>query len=123
MPTHSDDVAGVQVNLPSGSTLLAITPILVVILGIVVFSLVDLVRARSVRYLPKAVWGVIIVLVSTAPIGTHPLVMPFATAIMSGTTSKYWAANGVPSRPKPVITSSKIRSRPCASQIARSRSR
>ncbi len=55
-------------NLPSGSTLLAITPILVVILGIVVFSLVDLVRARSVRYLPKVVWGVIIVLVST-PLG------------------------------------------------------
>jgi ABC-2 type transport system ATP-binding protein len=68
MPTRSYDVAGVQVNLPSGSTLLAITPILVVILGIVVFSLVDLVRARSVRYLPKLVWGVIIILVST-PLG------------------------------------------------------
>jgi ABC-2 type transport system ATP-binding protein len=68
MPTHSENAAEVQVNLPSGSTLLAITPILVVIVGIVVFSLVDLVRARSVRYLPKVIWGVIIVLVST-PLG------------------------------------------------------
>src|SRR6478735_8301274 len=72
MPTHSENAAEVQVNLPSGSTLLAITPILVVIVGIVVFSLVDLVRARSVRYLPKVIWGVIIVLVST-PLGRSPI--------------------------------------------------
>src|SRR6476646_2602204 len=68
MPTHSENAAEVQVNLPSGSNLLAITPILGGIVGIVVFSLVDLVRARSVRYLPKVIWGVIIVLVST-PLG------------------------------------------------------
>ena len=68
MPAHFGDVASVEITLPSNSTLLAITPILVAILGIVVFSLVDLVRAPSVRYLPEVAWGVIIVLVST-PLG------------------------------------------------------
>jgi len=68
MPADFGDVAGVEVNLPSGTALLAITPVLMVILGLVVFSLVDLVRAPSVRYLPKVAWGVIIVLVST-PLG------------------------------------------------------
>ena len=68
MPADFRDVASVEVNLPSGTALLAITPVLMVILGLVVFSLVDLVRAPSVRYLPKVAWGVIIVLVST-PLG------------------------------------------------------
>src|SRR6476646_12123132 len=68
MPADFRDVASVEVNLPSGTAMLAITPVLMVILGLVVFSLVDLVRAPSVRYLPKVVWGVIIVLVST-PLG------------------------------------------------------
>ena len=40
--------------------------------------------------------------------------------IISGVTSKAWAANGSPVRPQPVITSSKIRSIPCLSQISRS---
>ena len=68
MPAHFGDVASVEITLPSNSTLLAITPVLLAILGLVVFSLVDLVRAPSVRYLPKLAWGVIIVLVST-PLG------------------------------------------------------
>jgi ABC-2 type transport system ATP-binding protein len=94
MPTHSDDLAGVQVNLPSGSTLLAITPILVVILGTVVFSLVDLVRARSVRYLPKVVWGVIIVLVST-PLGAIAYLV-FGRPRRSGASPSAATAAGSP---------------------------
>jgi hypothetical protein len=49
----------------------------------------------------------------TAPIGIAPLVSPLAQVMMSGVTSNSCAANGEPVRPKPVITSSKISSRPC----------
>ena len=55
-------------NLPSGRTLLALIPLLVVLAGLIVYCLVDLIRARSVRYLPKLAWALIIVLVS-APFG------------------------------------------------------
>jgi len=48
---------------------------------------------------------------------TQPLVMPLATVIRSGVTPKCSAANGEPSRPKPVMTSSKISRMPCLSQI------
>jgi hypothetical protein len=48
--------------------LLALIPLLVLLAGLIVYCLVDLVRARSVRYLPKPVWALIIVLVS-APFG------------------------------------------------------
>ena len=51
------------------------------------------------------------------------LVIPFATVMTSGVTPKRCAANGAPSRPKPVITSSKMSRMPCRAQIARSRSR
>ena len=61
--------------------------------------------------------------VSTAPIGTTPLVSPLAQVIMSGITPYRSAANGVPDRPNPVITSSKISRIPCLVQISRSRSR
>ncbi len=60
---------------------------------------------------------------STAPIGTQPEVMPLATVIMSGVTPKRCAANGSPTRPKPVITSSNTSRMPCRSQISRSRCR
>ena len=62
-------------------------------------------------------------LASTAPIGTQPLVMPLASVIRSGVTPKVVAAKGVPVRPKPVMTSSKISRMPCLSQISRSRFR
>ena len=58
----------IEVNLPSGATLLALTPVLLIVLGLVVFSLVDVVRSPSVKYLPKAVWALIIVL-GSAPLG------------------------------------------------------
>ncbi len=65
MATHSVGMAQVEVNLPSGPVLLAIAPLVLLILGLVAFSLVDLARAQSVRYLPKAAWALIIVLVGT----------------------------------------------------------
>jgi hypothetical protein len=49
----------------SGRTLLALLPVFLLALGLVVYALVDLVRAPSVRHLPKPLWAVVIVLVST----------------------------------------------------------
>ncbi len=54
-------------HLPPG-LLLALVPALVLILGLDVFCLVNLARAKSVRNAPKLVWAIIIVFVS-APIG------------------------------------------------------
>jgi hypothetical protein len=54
---------------PTGHRLfLALLPLLVVALGLDVYCLVDLVRAPSVRYLPKGIWALIIVCIS-CPIG------------------------------------------------------
>ncbi len=47
---------------------LALAPLLVLLFAFVVFCLVDLARARSVRYLPKIVWALVILFVS-APVG------------------------------------------------------
>lgn len=55
-------------GMPSGKVLLALIPLFVLVAGLIVYCLVDLVRAKSVRYLPKPVWALIIVLVS-APFG------------------------------------------------------
>ncbi|HYN29082.1 MAG TPA: hypothetical protein VES95_04330 [Dermatophilaceae bacterium] len=52
----------------TGRTALALLPLLLLILGVVVVALVDLVRAPTVRYLPKAAWALVIVVVS-APLG------------------------------------------------------
>ena len=57
-----------HVDMPSGQVLLALAPLVLLILGLVVYCLVDLVRARSVRYLPKPVWALLIVL-GSAPFG------------------------------------------------------
>ena len=76
---------------------------------------------RSMGYLPT--WGIIALCTAVAPIGTAALVSPLASAMMSGVTPKYCAANGAPSRPNPLITSSKISRMPCAVHSARSRSR
>ena len=65
MASHSMGLAQVEFTLPSGPVLLAIAPLVLLYLGLVAFSLVDLTRAPSVRYLPKAVWALIIVLVGT----------------------------------------------------------
>lgn len=62
-------------------------------------------------------------LTATAPIGTEALFTALASVMMSGITLNFWAANALPRRPKPLITSSKISTRPCLSQIARRRSR
>jgi ABC-2 type transport system ATP-binding protein len=47
---------------------LALVPLLVLIVGLDVYCLIDLARARSVRNMPKWVWVIVILLVS-APIG------------------------------------------------------
>jgi Phospholipase_D-nuclease N-terminal len=47
-----------------GRLLLALAPLLVVAIGFDAYCLVNLVRAQSVRYLPKVVWGIVIVLIS-----------------------------------------------------------
>jgi len=52
----------------SGGTLLALIPVLLLIVGLVIFCLVDLIRAPAVRYLPKLLWALIIV-VGSAPFG------------------------------------------------------
>jgi urea transport system ATP-binding protein len=65
MASHSMGLAQVEFSFPSGPVLLAIAPLVLLYLGLVAFSLVDLIRAPSVRYLPKAVWALIIVLVGT----------------------------------------------------------
>jgi hypothetical protein len=51
-----------------GRLFLALLPVVIVALGLDVYCLADLIRARSVRYLPKVVWAVIILLVS-CPVG------------------------------------------------------
>ena len=48
----------------SGRTLLALAPLVLLLLGLMAYCLMDLARAPSVRYLPKPVWALIIVLVS-----------------------------------------------------------
>jgi hypothetical protein len=54
--------AALGVNVPSGRVLLALIPLFTLLAGLIVYCLVDLIRARSVRYLPKPVWALIIVL-------------------------------------------------------------
>ncbi len=56
------------ISWPSGSTWLVLVPIALLVLGVVGWALVDLVRAPAVKYLPKAVWALIIVLASM-PLG------------------------------------------------------
>lgn len=52
----------------SGGTLLALAPVVLLVVGLVIYCLVDLVRAPAVRYLPKPMWALII-LVGSIPIG------------------------------------------------------
>ena len=68
MPIESLVAMPDGVAWPSGSTLLAVAPLIGLIVGLLAFSLVDLVRARSVRYVPKWLWALIIVL-AAAPLG------------------------------------------------------
>jgi len=53
---------------PPPGLLFALVPLLVLIVALDVYCLIDLARAKSVRYLPKIVW-VIVILVASAPIG------------------------------------------------------
>jgi Phospholipase_D-nuclease N-terminal len=51
-----------------GRLFFAVLPVIVLGIAFDVYCLVDLIRSKSARYLPKFVWGLIIVLVS-APWG------------------------------------------------------
>jgi ABC-2 type transport system ATP-binding protein len=55
-------VSHIGINLPSGSTALALLPLAVLALGLVAYALVQLIRAPSAPYLPKWVWALLIVL-------------------------------------------------------------
>jgi hypothetical protein len=68
VPATGLDVHVWDFDMGSGKVLLALTPLLVLAAGLVIYCLVDLIRAPSVRYLPKPVWALIIVLCS-APVG------------------------------------------------------
>jgi hypothetical protein len=48
--------------------LAALLPVVLLLAAFDVYCLVDLIRVRSVRYLPKVLWAVVIVVVS-APVG------------------------------------------------------
>src|SRR5664279_3435424 len=52
----------------SGGALLALTPVVLLVVGLVIFCLDDLIRAPAVRYLPKPLWALII-LIGSIPIG------------------------------------------------------
>ncbi len=56
------------VNWPSGSAWAVLAPLIAAILVVVGWALIDLVRAPSVKYLPKTVWAIIIVL-GSMPLG------------------------------------------------------
>jgi hypothetical protein len=58
---------GYQLDL-STRTMLALAPVLVLLLGLIGYCLVDLARAPAVRYLPKPLWALVILL-GSAPFG------------------------------------------------------
>jgi dolichyl-phosphate-mannose--protein O-mannosyl transferase len=60
--------AGATGTQHSARLLAALLPLLILAVVFDVFCLIDLVRAKSVRYLPKVVWAIIIVLMSV-PLG------------------------------------------------------
>lgn len=57
-----------QASGDSSRMLAALAPVLVLLAAFDAYCLIDLIRARSVRYLPKIVWAVVVLVVS-APIG------------------------------------------------------
>jgi hypothetical protein len=60
---------------------------------------------------------------ATPPSGTYPELTPLAKVSRSGTTPKCSAANHVPVRPKPAMTSSRMKTMPYRSQISRTPAR
>jgi hypothetical protein len=47
-----------------GRLLLALAPLVIVAIGFDAYCLMNLVRSRSVRYLPKVVWAIVILFIS-----------------------------------------------------------
>jgi ABC-2 type transport system ATP-binding protein len=75
MPNNLLAAAAGGAGKPPAGLLLALVPLVVLILGLDVYCLIDLARAKSVRNVPKWVWALVILFVS-APLG--PLVYLFA---------------------------------------------
>jgi hypothetical protein len=65
--TTSTQALSTQIEFGS-RTFWALVPVFLLVLAIVLYALVDLVRARHVRYLPKPVWALVILL-GSAPLG------------------------------------------------------
>jgi Phospholipase_D-nuclease N-terminal len=63
----SPQALSTQIEIGS-RTFWALLPVFVLVLAIMAYALLDLLRAQHVRYLPKAVWAVVIVL-GSAPLG------------------------------------------------------
>lgn len=68
VPAVGLDVRIWDADMGSGKVLLALAPLLVLAAGLMIYCLVDLIRAPSVRFLPKPVWALIIVL-GSVPVG------------------------------------------------------
>ena len=65
--TPADIRVALDLEGPSGSTVLALLPVVALILGLVLFSEIDLIRVRSVNLLPKPLWALIILI--AVPLG------------------------------------------------------
>ncbi len=93
----------------SGGTLLALTPVVLLVVGLVIFCLVDLIRAPAVRYLPKPLWALIIV-IGSVPIGA-------IVYLVVGRERK--PASSPPSEQTPVLRSTEPGNGPPLERIAR----
>src|SRR5690349_18631532 len=87
------------INLPSGATALALLPLIVLVLALVAYTLVRLLRAEQVAYLPKWAWALIVVLV--IPWGAVAYLV-MARSDGGTVTMPTPAASTVPAAPTPV---------------------
>jgi ABC-2 type transport system ATP-binding protein len=88
----------IGVNMPSGSTLLALLPLALLMLGLVIYTLIQLARAPHAPYLPKWLWAALIVLVTpwgaiaylllarSAPVPSSTATAPSAAAVPGAAT-------------------------------------
>lgn len=64
MPIAPAAGLGAGAGAGSGRVLLALAPLILLLAALVVYCLIDLARAAAVRYLPKAVWALVILFAS-----------------------------------------------------------
>ena len=68
MTDSGASLSGAALDLQAGQVWLALVPVLAMVVGVVGFSLIDLVRRPAVAYLPKPAWALIIAFVAV-PLG------------------------------------------------------